>query len=160
MGPAFIAICVLLVTAFPLAQAVHGLGGGGELSPRVVVTWAGHGDGSDSTLDLLVLWRGKAGWLQGGASIGAGGTARIHSVSVQGRQLELRVDNKTNTAHIQDQAIPLQGVNVLLLDDVDSATVRVAGTMWVEPKLADLTKSDPITVLIKESALLTDYLKP
>jgi hypothetical protein len=45
-----------------------------------------------------------------------------------GRLLELRIDAKSNTARIQDQVIPLQGSNVVMIDDVDAATVRIAGT--------------------------------
>jgi hypothetical protein len=153
-------ICFLLLAAFPGAQS-----GGGELSPTVVETFEAH----EGTLDLLVLWRGKAGWLQLGPSqaganqsfIGAGGSARIHRVSVHGRPLELRVDTKTNTAHIQDQVIPLQGVNVLLIDEVDQATVRVAGTLWVDPKMSfnPFSREDPVSAIIAQSPLLADYVK-
>jgi hypothetical protein len=154
------AICFLLLAAFPIAQAG---GGGGELSPTVVATYEVHG----RMLDLLVLWRGKAGWLatrptQGGSNqslFSAGGSARTHSVVVHGRSLELRVDTKTNTAHIQEQVIPLQGVNVLLIDDVESPAVRVAGTLWVDPQLQDGLVGDPISALVKQSPILADYLK-
>jgi hypothetical protein len=139
---------------------------GGELSPTVVETVEAH----EGTLDLLVLWRGKAGWFntrpsQAGANqsfIEAGGSDRIHRVSVHGRTLELRVDAKTNTAHIQNQMIPLQGVNVLLIDEVDQTSIRVAGTLWVDPKLLSFnpwSREDPVTAIIKQSPLLTDYVK-
>ena len=64
------------------------------------------------TLDLLVLWRGSAGWFETVPSAGdsnqglaVGGTERLHRVFVRGRPLELRVDAKTNTARIQDQIL-------------------------------------------------------
>jgi hypothetical protein len=156
------AICVLLLTAFPIAQFGPS-SGGGELSPTVVATW----EAKAGALELLVLWRGKAGWLMTRPStaggnmelFAAGGTTRIHRVSVHGQPLELRVD-ATNTARIQNQVIPLQGVNVLLIDDVDRPSVRLAGTLWVDPKMPNWSKEDPATAIVRQSTLLMDYVRP
>ena len=68
--------------------------------------------------------------------------------------LELRIDEKTNVAYIQDQVIPLQGLNVLLIDDVDSSAVRIS-TAWIDPML-DLSR-DPVSQLLKQSALLSEF---
>ena len=114
------------------------------------------------TLDLLVLWRGSAGWFETVPSAGdsnqglaVGGTERLHRVFVRGRPLELRVDAKTNTARIQDQIIPLQGTNVLLIDGVDGQQVRVAGTLYVDPQLDSLM--DPVQQILKQSPLLMEF---
>ena len=151
---------IVLTTAVASAQLGR-MSGGGELSPTTAATWEGH----DGMLDLLILWRGAAGWLQtapsqGGANqslVEAGGyPMRVHAVSVHGKRLELRVEN--NVARIQDQAIPLQGVNVLMLDNVDGSTIRVAGTTWVDPQLLTAA-SDPIATLVARSPLLTDFVR-
>jgi hypothetical protein len=150
---------IVLTTAVTSAQLKR-MSGGGELSPTAVATWEGH----DGMLDLLVLWRGSAGWLQtapatSGANqplfdVGGYPIQRVHAVAARGKRLELRIEN--NIAHIQDQTIPLQGVNVLMLDDVDGAAVKVAGTLMVEPRLP---AGDPIRSIIAQSPLLTDYVK-
>ena len=68
------------------------------------------------------------------------------------------VDTTTNTARIQEQVIPLQGVNVLLIDEVDSPSVRVAGTLWVNPKMPPFPQQDPVDAIIKQSPVLMDYV--
>lgn len=85
-----------------------------------------------------MLWRGSPGWLatrpaQSGNNelFAALGSDRIHRVSVRGQKLELRVDTKTNTAVIRGLEVPLNGVNVLMIDDVDRPSPSVAGVLWI-----------------------------
>jgi hypothetical protein len=163
--PLCIATLIVVTTAITFAQT-NRIGGGGEVSPTVVATF----EGWDGKLELLVLWRGAVGWLraapsQGGAnqlSMGAGSyPMRRHTVTVRGRHLELRID-ENNIGHIQDQAIPLQGMNVLMLDDVDSQQVRVVGTLLVDaPFPMQLpVAGDPIHTIIEQSAVLRAFVKP
>ncbi len=144
-----IAALIVLTATVASAQAKR-MSGGGGLSPTVAATW----EAWDGKLDLLVLWRGAAGWTKSVAVEGPGYPMRVHAVVVGGRRLELRVEN--NVAYIQDQSIPLQGVNVLMLDDVDQEKARVAGTLMVEPQLS--LRGDPIMAIITSSTLLTDFV--
>jgi hypothetical protein len=150
MKPLTIAALIALLTVCVAAQTKR-LSGGGGLSPTVAVTF----EGWDGKLDLLVLWRGTVAWLPSPVE-GPGYPNRVHAVSVQGRRLELRID-ENNIAHIQDQSIPLQGANVLMLDDVDGM-VRVAGTLSVDPQL-NLTGSDPIMGIVTNTPVLADFVK-
>lgn len=145
--------------------------GGGELSPSVVATWEAHGEPQRSapgpasmTLDLLVLWRGKPGWLmtqpsQSGenASLfaGPGFPDRGHQVWVRGRKLELRVDSKTNTAVVEGKEVSLQGVNVVMIDGVDTGKITLA-TLWVEPTLSATTD---LSEVLRQSTTLQDFVK-
>lgn len=165
--------CVVVIAAPVHAQRpvdVPRASGGGELSPSVVATWEAHGDPQTSgavsggmTLDLLVLWRGRPRWLDTGPTqagqnmlfAGPGFPDRVHQVMVHGRRLELRVDSTTNTAVIGNQEIPLQGVNVLMVDGVDSGQLDVQ-TMWVDPALSATTD---LSEVLRQSPLLEDFVQ-
>ena len=146
--------------------------GGGELSLAVVATWEAHGQpqaGGDPrsapmTLDLLVLWRGSPGWLKTQPSQGAGNQLfagpgypeRTHQVSVRGRMLELRVDSRANTATVDGRQISLNGVNVVMIDRVDSGQPRIAGVTWIDPSLS---AAPDIIELLQRSPLLQEFVK-
>jgi hypothetical protein len=163
-------VCALtVVLSVPgFAQGDPTLSGGGELSPRVVATWEARSIPGGSllagpwTLNVLVLWRGKPDWVttgatQSGSPLFAGpGSDHTHVVWVRGREVTLRFDPGTKTARLQNQVIPLEGVNVVLVDDVDG-TPRVAGTAWVEPEFP--TDVEPTEALVRRSPLLTEFVQ-
>ncbi len=77
---------------------------------------------------------------------------------VRGRKLELRVDSNTNVALIQGPEIPLNGVNVVMIDDVDTAKVRITGVMWVDPQFP-LPGESELDAMLKRSPALQDFVR-
>jgi hypothetical protein len=119
-----------------------------RVSASVVVTtmWHTEADGT-STLDVAVFWRGTPGWftaadpgeLSGGGTgtglpDGRGGPV-TEFIRVGGLRLEAQFDPATGRVRIQDQNIPLQTANVILVDQVDAAAgPRIVDTMRVESR--------------------------
>jgi hypothetical protein len=133
------------------------------LSPAVVGAWFTHFDAPGSnTLDLLVLWRGSPGWfLRGesrGGSGGGGGTGR-RTVSVRygGLLLHALFDGPARLAEIDGRSVPLNDHNVVLVDDVDSASgLKVVKTLRVDPALPDPVRTE---IVIRRSSELVAYLR-
>jgi hypothetical protein len=121
-----------------------------RVSASVVVTTITHNeaDGS-SSLDVAVFWRGTPGWFTAAESreLSAGGTGTgppdgrpgpvAEFIGVGGLRLEVQYDPRTGRVRIQDQSLSVQSGNLILVDEVDSATgPRIAETMLVEPRFA------------------------
>jgi hypothetical protein len=123
--------------------------GTGPVSPTVLATsmcvMSEPGVGS---LELLVLWRGRAGWYWrnrgqgGGVSSGGGGgmeapggrEVRTEWISQGGVQLSLKFEPDSRTLWLLDQEVALGHDNVVLVDGVDDADgPRVVGTRRIEP---------------------------
>ena len=130
----------MLVAALAFSQSVPGLGGTtGSLpvSPSVMATIMSSVDADgNGTLDLLVLWRGSAGWFKGdgGSASGGGGTAggggtgsasrpevRTAWLSQGGVSLSVRFEPSTRKVWIQNQEMDLNESNVVLVDQVDQS---------------------------------------
>jgi hypothetical protein len=161
-----------------------GSGGSGPLSPSVFATWDAHYQPPPGQvvadpaqvplmLDLLVLWRGSPGWLDGvtfastaGSSPGTGGSDGEHTVKTAGQSFEVRFDRRADTVDVQGRTIALHGANVLLLDDVGNAGgLTVAGTITVRaamssgPPAQGGPNTHPLAELFHGSAELFDYLR-
>jgi hypothetical protein len=122
-------------------------------------------------LDLLVLWRGTPGWFMAGSGGGASGGGssppsagegqrgpEVQRLFFGGLSLEVQFDPVTGTAQIEDEAVSLQGVNVILVDEVDSAHgLRIAGTEWVDPQLPESPVQ--IEALVRRSPELFSFLR-
>jgi hypothetical protein len=160
----------LLLTAFVALAGAQGAAswssGIGPVTPSIAATWAGRrAPGvtdafAPATLDLLVLWRGAAGWHEksAGQSVDSGtgsGIEAIHTVWAGSRKLELRVDSTTNTAYFEGQALSLKGVNVLMVDNVTSSA-RVAGTAWIDPSFT--LSADFVSTLVKRSPAVAEFV--
>ena len=132
------------------------------LSPAVVGAWFTHSDAPGShTLDLLVLWRGLPGWyMRDGprGSSGGGGSGRSHlTLKYGGLFLQVLFDGPARIAEIEDRKIPLNDDNVLLVDDVDSASgPKVVKTLRVDPDLSDPHRAE---IVIRRSPELVAYLR-
>ena len=130
----------MLVAALAFSQSAPGLGGTtGSLpvSPSVMATIMSSVDADgNGTLDLLVLWRGSAGWFKGdgGSASGGGGTAggggtgsasrpevRTAWLSQGGVSLSVRLEPSTRKVWIQNQEMDLNESNVVLVDQVDQS---------------------------------------
>jgi hypothetical protein len=92
-------------------------------------------------VDLLVFWRGSAGWfLRGathGSSRGSASNGVIHvEASFGGIDVEVEFVEATRAVRVRGQEIPLGTANVVFVDDVDSPKGgRVTGTAWLDPTL-------------------------
>jgi hypothetical protein len=163
----FCALIVALSSPLGLAQipVIHSsTNGGGSLSPSVVATWemASGPDVGSSSLELLVLWRGKPGWFDESRDrIEVGGSAHVHRIVSRASDLELRFDPSGRTVSMNGQLITLRGANVLLLDDVDKpGGIRVAGTERGDgPPSRSGPSLDPLTAIMRSSPTLFDFLR-
>ena len=133
------------------------------LSPAVVGAWFTHSDAPGShMLDLLVLWRGSPGWYMQegprGSSSGGGGSGRSHvTLKYGGLFLQVLFDGPARIAEIEDRKIPVKDDNVLLVDDVDSASgPKVVKTLRVDPDLSDARRAEEV---IRRSPELVAYLR-
>ena len=160
----------MLLTGFVALAGAQGAAawssGISPVSPSITATWAGRkAPGvtdafAPATLDLLVLWRGAPGWHEksAGQSVESGkgpGIEAIHTVWAGSRKLELRVDSTTNTAHFEGQALSLDAVNVVMVDNVTS-NVRFAGTAWIDPSFT--LSADFVSTLVKRSPAVTEFV--
>jgi len=154
----------------PFGQSRDATGCGSNIvSPTVVATFCGHRLNGDEMLDLLILWRGKPGWFlrgAGGASggggsnrFGAGTKGHIAQHSTYGEvTISFDADFDANTAVIGDAPVALDGVNTVLVDDVDApGSRRISATRWTEPRLPLV--GDVHLALARRSRELLNYLQ-
>jgi len=150
------------------------------LSGTVVGTYVAR----NGELTLLVLWRGASGWFMrgtGGSAGGGGGSAggrETGSVwfTYGDKSFSIDFDYTAGAARLLGQDISLADTNVVLVDNVDSASgARVIGRQRVDPKLPERTapdptqsavdqslammRSDPILAVIRRTPALSDYLQ-
>jgi hypothetical protein len=121
------------------------------LSPSVLATIATR----NQNVELVVLWRGAAGWFLGGSGRSAnysGGNATFTAaLHYGGIDLSLSYEPARRTARVQGTAVSLpEGANVILVDAVDRGAVpTIAGVVKVDshfegnPTLASLLGGSP-----------------
>lgn len=167
---------ILLTCSFSLGRAhppgVRAASGTSVVSPAVVATWFTHRVPSGGwALDLLVLWRGTPGWFMADGGSGGAGEGSLPPSAGEGQRgpevqhlffgnlsLEVRFDPVAGTAQIQDEILSLQGANVILVDEVDSAQgLRIAGTVWVAPQLPESPVQ--LEALVRRSPELFSFLR-
>lgn len=138
--------------------------GDGALSAAVAGGWFTHAEaGGAVSLDLLVLWRGSPGWLlqdSHGGSSGGGTSAtsrRGMNVHYGERSLYAAYGVGPRRYTVENDTKPLGDDNVVLVDDVDSASgPRVIKTLHVDPAVPDGRRIDQ---LIARSPELVAYLR-
>jgi hypothetical protein len=118
-------------------------------------------DGVDQ-LELLVLWRGAAGWfLRPGSLTSNRTTAAGHSYLTIRRgdlQLTLEYDRATRVVTIQGKPVTLAADNVVFVDDVDAPDgPRVTGTMRVARAMPG--SAGQIGLVLKESREMMSFLR-
>ena len=122
------------------------------VSATVVATFCGHHDGDHEMLDLMILWRGSPGWFQrrelgstggggsrmGGSSVMGGATkGQVSAFQTYGvTEIAYRADFDAPAVTIGDDLIPLEQVNIVLMDQVDQPGARrMAGTRQIPAAL-------------------------
>ena len=164
-------------------------------SPPPVAPAGGGNRESSAILEVLVLWRGTPGWFLepvpgGGSSVSFDGgvsyprpdrdasrpreggvpagrrldsSVRIHQGKVR---LELRFEPESATVYVQEHPVPLNGDNVVLVDDVDDpAGPRVVGTLRIDPRFAVRCLDEPpylldgVETLLQRSEELLAFLR-
>ena len=147
-------------------SAVHAQTSAGSnrvVSPTTVAYWQQHdnGDGTGS-LDLLVLWRGTAGWFMGGSGSasggGRGGFADWHitrtmrygdiSLAIEFESSSKDFDPAMTTATILDRKISLRDTNVVLIDGADAGSPTIVATRYIDPQF---TERDPVAAVVKRA---------
>jgi len=148
MHRALVASCALTLLSASVQQHVESTTCETNIvSATVVATYCSHRSGSDDAVDLMILWRGRAGWFQHGAS-GRNGTSGSHTLGggTAGHVSESRVygdiqirydadfDARTVTLDRGSGPIMLDNVNALLVDGVDG-DARPVKLLRVTPRV-------------------------
>jgi hypothetical protein len=157
---AAIAAAAIASAQSPPPTSSNGQSGARFLSASVYGSWFTHRESSGATiLDLLVLWRGTPGWWAEGrgqdSSSGGGSLRTAQTEHVGGRALRIAFERPVHVAHIQDIDLPLDGANVVMVDDVDAATPRFT-KVAVGPAMAAVTG---ISAVIRRSPELQTFLR-
>ena len=175
---ASVAIGLTLTLGGAQSRGIPPTGAGSYVvSPAVVATSITHADPSgQSSLDLLVLWRGTPGWFSGGkrggsSTWGESAAGRpgspdsersqgvvTHQFSFGRYSLSLRFDRDVRTLLLQGMDLALEGANVVLVDGVDSPVgPTVIGTRRIDWE----TASRPVRVepLLRETPELLAFLR-
>jgi hypothetical protein len=133
------------------------------ISPAVEISvmTEGRADGTDE-LELLVLWRGAAGWfLRPGSTTAGRSTDAGHSVLTIKRgdlHLTLEYDRTTRVVTIQGKPLTLGADNVVFVDDVDVRDgPRVVGTMRVARAMPG--SAGQIGLVLKQSREIMSFLR-
>lgn len=139
------------------------------VSATVVATSCTHVERETHMLDVLILWRGRAGWFQaaGGAGAGSGGSS-TQSRGSKGQvarymrygdvTVAFSADFDAHTVTIDDSAIRLDAINTVLVDGVDTPGRRIIiGTTRVDPVLP--LAADTNLALAQRSRDVRDYLQ-
>jgi hypothetical protein len=118
-------------------------------------------DGANS-LNLMVLWRGSLEWFsKPGARGGSGG---LRSATVYARQryagIEIVAELDLDPRAVRIQGIPAtlkpSDANVILVDGVDGADLRVVSTLKIDPAIATDRQIEP---LFKRSPEILAFLQ-
>jgi hypothetical protein len=135
------------------------------VSSTVVATFCGHRQGDNEILDLLILWRSKAGWFQRHylGSDGVGGS-RVFGAGTRGKVSENRTygdvtiafdaDFDSNVVTVGQFTVKLSQINTVAVDNVDGDW-QMSETRWTEPHLP-LVGDWNVALVQRSRALLLD----
>jgi hypothetical protein len=136
------------------------------ISPVALVSWvARYGSDGGQALDLLVIWRGAAGWFATSAGNGVssgGNNDSFHStIRYGGLELQLEFQSKTRVATIQGENIEMRDDNVILVDDVDAqGGLTIARTLRVDPELPRADNGYPmIELVLRRSPEILEFVR-
>lgn len=100
------------------------------VSATVLATYCSHASGTDDNVDLMILWRGGAGWFRRGMGRSGGGGSHLTGGGAGGHvselrffgDVEIRYDADFGAGVVTIGALPpiaLRTVNAVLVDGVD-----------------------------------------
>jgi hypothetical protein len=126
-------------------------GGDGPVTPTTFATWVGSNvvDLGPLRLQVLVLWHGgSTNWITEPWTSDEKG---IHTTT---RSLEFRYHGDSVT--IDGQKIPLNGVNVILVE-VEPTRTRVVETLYIDESISIRNTEDPITAIVRRHPRLAEF---
>lgn len=139
------------------------------VSSTVVSSFCSHRQDTNEMIDVVILWRGAAGWFQRGASgrYGSGGSTVMGS-GTKGHVVQratygdiaigFDADFDSNTIKLGERTIVLERVNTIFVDRVhESGAPRITVTRWTEPRLP--LGADRHLMLARRSREVRDYLQ-
>jgi len=139
------------------------------VSATVVATYCSHRAGNDDVVDLMILWRGHAGWFQRGTSArygtegshtfgggNAGHVSESHTYGATVIRYDADFDARTVTLDNGVAQITLDNVNAILVDGVDGDGRQVR-TLRVIPRVT--LGGDHNLKVIRSSQSLRDFLQ-
>jgi hypothetical protein len=141
------AVSAVLAAALPLMPQVLSSTGcqSNIVSSSVVATVCSHRDHDVEVLDLLILWRGKAGWFQRGRGMGShaagsttmGGGMRgsaSWSQSYGDVEITYEADFDARRAIVGQDTFDLRHVNTVVIENADGDW-RTGSRRWTNPDI-------------------------
>jgi hypothetical protein len=135
------------------------------ISPVCLMSWVVRATPGARAVELLVFWRGSAGWfLRGTSSSNSRGSASNGVVHVEasfgGIDVEVELVEATRVVRIRGQELPLGAANVVFVDDVDSPKGgRITGTARLDPTLAPGTGAPGVAGILGRSPEVVSFLR-
>ena len=139
------------------------------VSSTVVSSFCSHRQDTSELIDVVILWRGSAGWFQRGPSgqHGSGGSTVmgpatkghvVHHATYGDIAISFDADFDTKTIKLGGRTIGLERVNTIFVDRIqESAAPRITVTGWTEPRLP--LGGDRNLMLARRSREVRDYLQ-
>jgi hypothetical protein len=162
----FVALFMLLVAIQPGQVRESATCETNIVSATVVATYCSHRSGDDDIIDLMILWRGSAGWFQrrttgrfasgGSHTVGGGSAGHVTEHRLYGDvEIRYNADFDSGIVTIGNVApIALHKVNAVLVDGVDRPEGgRVQRTLSVAPHVT-LGGDHNLKVIQSSSALI------
>jgi hypothetical protein len=135
------------------------------ISPVCLMSWIVRTAPGGRTIDLLVLWRGSAGWFLRGTTpsrssgSASGGTLQV-AATYGGIDVTVDLVESTRVARIGGRDVRLGDANVIFVDDTDSAAgPRVVGTTRIDPALPDGPGVPPVVEVLRRSPDVVSFLR-
>ena len=144
----------LLIGVLPLAAQKSGVdtsgGGVGPVTPTTFATSVARNtvNFGPLTLQALVLWHGETNWFTDEWSFDEKG---IHTAT---RSFEFRFHGDSVT--IDGQKVPLEGINVILVE-VEPTGTRVVETLYIDEVIPVTNTEDPIRALLRRNPRLAAF---
>jgi hypothetical protein len=134
------------------------------VSPTVVATTMTRTIDGNSSLDLMVLWRGTPEWYLKPGARSAGGGGSFGSQSVRQARLEFggvalraELQSQPRVVRIQgaDVSLTVPDANVILVDEVEGPNLKVTSTLKVDA----LSKDRDILPWLKQAPQVVSFLQ-
>ena len=163
-------MAIALRAVTPLAQTREAATCQSDIvSSTVVSSFCSHRQDTSEMIDVVILWRGAAGWFQRGPTgrHGSGGST-VMGPGTKGHVVQratygdiaigFDADFDSNTITLGKRTIGLGRVNTIFVDRVhESNAPRITVTRWTEPRLP--LGGDRNLMLARRSREVREYLQ-